>query len=249
MILERILERKRAQGEALRAPKRSLAAALARPGLSVIAEIKRASPSRGMIREDLDPADLLRRYEEGGADAVSVLTEREFFGGDPETLRALRPRTELPLLRKDFILDAGDIYQSLFLGADAVLLIAAALSDEALRELSALAATLGMETLVEVHDEEELLRALRTDAPLLGFNNRDLRDFSVDLGTTGRLLELLRRREPGGTRRVVAESGVRTPSDAATLRDLGADGILVGEALVRSPDPAALIAALREAAR
>jgi len=248
MILERILATKRREVAALRQPRRSLAKALARPGLAVVAEIKRASPSKGVIRYDLEPEALLAAYEAGGADAVSVLTDREYFSGDGEVLRALRARTELPLLRKDFLVDPLQLYESRFLGADAVLLIAAALEDpRELQHMLSLAAELGMEALVEVHTPEELLRVLDTDAAILGINNRDLRTFSVDLSVTERLLDLLRAREPGTKRLVVAESGVRSPEDARFLRRCGADAVLVGEALVRAAEPEWLLREFAEA--
>ena len=245
MILERILERKRGEVAALRAPRRSLADAIASPGLAVIAEIKRASPSRGVIRADGDPASWLRRYESGGAAAVSVVTDGPFFGGDGEMLRGLAPISSVPLLRKDFIIDPLQLFESFFLGADAVLLIAAALEGEALPRMISQAKELGMEALVEVHDEAELDRVLETEALLVGINNRDLTSFEVDLRTTERLVAHLDRREPRSRRLVVAESGVKNASDARFLRECGADAILVGEALMRSEAPEALVGALR----
>ena len=246
MILPRILEAKAREVAEVCAPRASLEEALRKPGLGVIGEIKRASPSRGAFAPQADPAAQLHLYEEGGAAAVSVVTDRTFFHGDPETLRALRPRTSLPLLRKDFLIHPLQVYESRLLGADAVLLLACALEQRALRELLDLARSLGMEALVEVHDEEELRRVLDTSARVLGVNNRDLRDFSVDLTTTRRLAEALDRL--GGKDRVlVSESGVRSPEDAEKLARWGADGILVGEALMTDPDPTELLRRLRAA--
>ena len=246
MILDRILKRKAEETAELLAPRRRMSAALRREGLSVIGEIKRASPSRGVINETVDPSEQLRRYEEGGADAVSILTDASFFGGSADDFRALRPRTGLPLLRKDFIVSEVQVYESLFLGADTLLLIAAALEPERLAGLLALTRSLGMEVIVEVHDEAELLSVLETDAAIIGVNNRNLDDFTVDLRTTERLKSALVRREPRGTRIVVAESGVTDEADAARLADAGVDAILVGEALMRAPDPAAMIRSFRK---
>lgn len=246
MILPQILEAKAREVAEACAPRASLEEALRKPGLGVIGEIKRASPSRGAFAPHADPAAQLHLYEEGGAAAVSVVTDRTFFHGDPETLRALRPRTSLPLLRKDFLIHPLQVYESRLLGADAVLLLACALDQRSLRELLDLARSLGMEVLVEVHDEEELRRVLDTSARVLGVNNRDLRDFSVDLTTTRRLAEALDRL--GGKDRVlVSESGVRSPEDAEKLARWGADGILVGEALMTDPDPTELLRRLRAA--
>ena len=246
MILDRILKRKSEETAELLKPRRRMSAALRREGLSVIGEIKRASPSRGVINGTVDPGEQLRRYEEGGADAVSILTDASFFGGSADDFRALRPRTGLPLLRKDFIVSEVQVYESLFLGADALLLIAAALDAERLAGLLALTRSLGMEVIVEVHDEAELLAVLETDAAIIGVNNRNLDDFTVDLRTTERLKSALVRREPRGTRIVVAESGVKNEDDAARLADAGVDAILVGEALMRAPDPAAMIRSFRK---
>lgn len=237
MFLDRILQHKAEELAELTAPRRRLSAALKRSGLSVIGEIKRASPSKGIINGGVDPLQQLRLYEQGGADAVSILTDKAFFGGGPEDFRALRARTELPLLRKDFLVSEVQIYESLFLGADGLLLIAAALEKERLEALLSLTYSLGMEAIVEVHTEEELSTVLETDAPILGINNRDLSTFAVDLRTTARLMGALRSAEGEGSRIVVAESGVRSEDDAGYLAETGVDAILVGEALMRASDP------------
>ena len=237
MFLDRILKHKAEEIAELTAPRRTFSEALKRSGLSVIGEIKRASPSKGIINGGVDPLQQLRLYQQGGADAVSILTERAFFGGGPEDFRALRARTELPLLRKDFLVSEVQIYESLFLGADALLLIAAALEKERLEALLSLTYSLGMEAIVEVHTEEELYAVLETDATILGFNNRDLTTFAVDLRTTARLMDVLRSAEGEGSRIVVAESGVRSEEDAGYLAEAGVDAILVGEALMRASDP------------
>lgn len=215
------------------APPRPFAAALAGPGLRVVAEVKAASPSAGVLREDLDPAQLARAYGEAGACALSVLTDRRFFRGAPEHLQQARAATRLPVLRKDFTLHAYHVYEARALGADAVLLIAALLSDRELADLVALAESLGMAALVEVHTEEEVDRALAAGARLVGINNRDLRTFRVDLKTTLRL----RSRVPDSVP-VVSESGIETAQDVRRLWDAGVRAVLVGSALVRSPDPA-----------
>jgi indole-3-glycerol phosphate synthase len=219
-------------------PPRPLAAALrpapsTGPGPSVrlIAEIKRASPSRGPLRPDLDPAALAAAYEANGAAAVSVLTDRRYFRGRLADLRAVCARVTLPVLRKDFILDPYQVYEARAAGADAVLLIVAALDDRQLAALHALAHQLGMDALVEVHSKVELARALSVGPTIVGVNNRDLRTFEVDLGTTARLRPLV---PPDVV--FVAESGVRSRADVERLAALGAHAMLVGEALVVAPD-------------
>lgn len=245
MILERIAAEKAREVESLKSQRFSLEKSLAAPGLTVVAEIKKASPSRGIIAEPFEPERQLEAYVRGGAGAVSVVTDRAFFQGSGELLRSLRARTELPLLRKDFLVDPLQVYESFFLGADAVLLIAALLPGNLLGRMLECASSLGLEALVEVHDEGELRQALETETRVIGINNRDLRDFSVDLETTGRLLREFDRLEPRRTRRVVAESGISSREDAAFLEGIGVDGILVGESLMRSADPAALVRSLR----
>lgn len=242
MILDRIVRSKTDEVEGLRRKKRSLAAALAGPGVAVIAEVKKASPSKGLIRDDFDPLALARSYVAGGAGALSVLTDGPFFQGSREIFGQVREAVDLPLLRKDFLIDPLQVYESLFLGADAVLLIVAVLG-ERVGAMVDLVASLGMESLVEVHDERELHLALDARSPLIGVNNRDLRDFTVDLSLTERLVA--ERDRLGDSRPVVAESGIFDRSDVERLEACGAAAVLVGEALVRSDDPAALIASLR----
>jgi len=212
-------------------PPRDFEAALRAPGISLIAEIKRASPSKGAIRLDLNPADLARIYADNGAAAISVLTDSKYFGGSLDDLRAVRQTVDLPLLRKDFVLDPYQVYEARAAGADAVLLIVAILSDPALSLLYALTRRLNMSALIEVHNENELQRALRLVPPLIGINNRDLSTFTVDLETTVRLRPML----PADIC-VVAESGIHSRADLDRLRQIGIDAVLVGEALVRSDD-------------
>ncbi|HUZ43727.1 MAG TPA: indole-3-glycerol phosphate synthase TrpC [Acidimicrobiales bacterium] len=225
-------------------PVRDFEAALRAPGLSVIAEVKRRSPSKGDLAPDLDPAGLARAYAAGGAACLSVLTDVEFFGGSAADLAAARAATELPVLRKDFTVSALDVADARLMGADAILLIAAALSDAELAELAARAAGLGLTVLHEVHDEAELERVLDVGATLVGVNQRDLFSFEVD---TDRAVRVGRSMPDGVVR--VAESGISGPEDAVRLTDAGFDAVLVGESLVRSPDPAAAVAALRAAAK
>jgi indole-3-glycerol phosphate synthase len=250
-ILERILDRKREELEAARAavplaemqrraasapPPRDFAGAIAatikagRP--AVIAEIKQASPSRGLLRADFDPAAIARSYEAGGAACLSVLTDRDFFQGAPEHLAQAREACSLPVLRKDFITEPYQVYESRALGADCILLIAAALARQDMQGLEASARSLGMAVLVEVHDSRELEAALALDTPLLGINNRDLRRFQTRLETT---LELLPKVPEGRT--VVTESGIHTPDDVRKMRTAGVQAFLVGEAFMRAPEP------------
>jgi indole-3-glycerol phosphate synthase len=212
-------------------PARDFAAALRAPGVSLIAEVKRASPSKGLLRPDADAVTLAREYETHGAAAISVLTDGRFFQGSLDDLRAVRQNVNLPVLRKDFILDTYQIYQARAGGADAVLLIVAALDDDKLASFHRLAQALGMAALVEVHDEAELERALAIDPRIVGVNNRNLSTFEVDLETTFRLRPLI----PASVV-LVAESGVHTHADVTRLSAAGADAVLVGEALVRAQD-------------
>jgi indole-3-glycerol phosphate synthase len=213
-------------------------------GIRLIAEIKKASPSRGLICRDFNPPLIAGLYQEAGAGAISVLTDQRFFEGRPEFLKAVKEVTSIPLLRKDFIIDEYQIYQSRVLGADAVLLIAAILSRRQLADYISLVKGLGMAALVEVHTLEELCRVLETEALLLGINNRDLHTFQVDLGVTFRLISAA----PKG-RVVVSESGIRTAQDVACLARAGVDAVLVGEALTGARDIRAAAAELLGAGR
>jgi indole-3-glycerol phosphate synthase len=224
-------------------PARGFAAGVRAAGLSVIAEVKRRSPAKGELDARLDPAALARAYERGGAACLSVLTDREFFGGTPDDLRAARGATALPVLRKDFTVAAADVCDARLIGADAVLLIVAALDDAELRDFHTLAGDLGLDALVEVHDEAELDRALAVDARLVGVNQRDLVTFEVDANRAVRVGRALAKR--GRDVVCVAESGIRGPEDAAALAGAGFDAVLVGELLVTSGDPAAAVRALR----
>jgi indole-3-glycerol phosphate synthase len=222
-------------------PARGFRAALqAASGLAVIAEIKRRSPSKGDLNVGLDPADVAMTYEDGGASCLSVLTDREFFGGSPGDLKAANAVTRLPLLRKDFTVAPHDVCDARLMGADCVLLIAAALSDADLRRFHDLAGEVGLDALVEVHDEPELERAMATGATLVGVNQRDLVTFEVDPARAERMAAAI----PDGVVKV-AESGVRGGDEARRLRDAGYDAILVGETLVTSPDPARTIQLLK----
>jgi indole-3-glycerol phosphate synthase len=226
------------------APVRGFAASLrGRAGLAVIAEIKRRSPSKGDLDPSLDAAAVAAEYERGGAACVSVLTDDAFFGGSAADLRAAKAACSLPVLRKDFTVAPADVYDARAMGADAVLLIAAALSNEELAALHALAASLGMDALVEVHDEDELARALGVGATLIGVNQRDLVTFAVD---TERALRLAASLPSHVT--AVAESGIDGPASAACLAAAGYHAVLVGETLMRSADRAGAVALLRAAA-
>lgn len=220
------------------APPRDFAGALARDGVNVIAEIKKASPSRGVLRAQFEPVKLAREFEGAGAVALSVLTEEEHFQGSLEHLRKVRKDVKLPVLRKDFIVDAWQVCEARAAEADSFLLIAAVLGDKALRELIALGRELGMEPLVEVHTEEELSRAIDAGARIVGVNNRDLRTFEVRVETSLALVEKIPEECIA-----VSESGLRTRDDLARLRAAGFDAFLIGEHLMQATDPAT---ALRE---
>ncbi len=214
-----------------RKPPRDFAAALRAPGLSLIAEVKQASPSRGRLCADFDPVKLARTYAAGGAAAVSVLTEADHFRGRLDYLDTIRKEIALPLLRKDFIFDGYQVYESAAGGADAILLIAAILDDDQLGEMLALAGSLRLASLVEVHDENEMMRALLAGSEIVGINNRDLTTFEVDTDTTRRLRLLA----PEDVI-VVSESGLKTHEDIKKMRECKVDAVLIGEALVTAPD-------------
>lgn len=205
--------------------------ARAAQGTAVIAEVKKGSPSKGIIRPDFDPVEIARCYERAGAACLSVLTDERFFFGRLEYLGTIRRAVGLPLLRKEFIIDPYQVYEARVFGADAILLIAAALDDGTLAELAGLAAELQMDVLLEVHDEAELERALAVPTPMLGINNRNLKTFHTDLAVTERLLPSI-----PSDRLVVAESGIRTREDICRLQRAGAGAFLIGESLVREQD-------------
>jgi indole-3-glycerol phosphate synthase len=223
-------------------PARGFASAIrSTDGLAVVSEIKRRSPSKGSIRSDVDPATFASAYERGGATCLSVLTDVEFFGGSPDDLRAARRAVQLPVLRKDFTVSAEDVCDARIMGADAVLLIVSALDDAELIDLHALATELGLDALVETHDEREVERAVAAGATLIGVNQRDLVTFEVDQARAIRVAEAL----PDGAV-WVAESGIGGPSDARPLAEAGYHAVLVGESLMRSGDPTSAVGELRQ---
>ena len=259
MILDEILAHKRGvvaeqkarvSEEAIRErasaapPARDFRAALSRPGVSIIAEIKRQSPAKGALRLDMDAPTMARTYAAAGAAAISVLTDEQYFKGSDADLVAVRAAVDVPVLRKDFVVDAYQVYEARALGADAVLLIVRALTRDELVELGALARSLGMAALVEAHTAEEVRIALDAGATLLGINNRDLTRMVVDVATTERLRPLV---SSGVT--LVSESGIRSADEVARLRAIGVDAALVGEALVTAPDAGALLGAMVAAGR
>ncbi|MFA7387120.1 MAG: indole-3-glycerol phosphate synthase TrpC [Thiohalobacteraceae bacterium] len=240
---ERTPQKRLIERLAAASPPRGFIAALERRILAgeagVIAEIKKASPSRGVLRADFDPPAIARSYAAGGAACLSVLTDIDFFQGADDYLVQARAACALPVLRKDFVLDPYQVYEARALGADCILLIVAALGDAMLMELAALADDLGMDTLVEVHDREELDRALHLPCRMIGINNRDLRNFETRLETTLELLELI---PPACL--VVTESGIHTPDDVALMRSRGVNAFLVGEAFMKAADPGQKLAEL-----
>jgi len=219
---EAALRRKIAQGEA-----------------AVIAEIKKASPSKGVLREDFIPADIAQSYAENGAACLSVLTDRQFFQGEPDFLKQARASCDLPVLRKDFMIDPYQVYEARVMGADCILLIAACLSDAQMAELEAVARSLDMAVLVEVHDAQELQRALKLRTPLVGVNNRNLRTFEVSLDTTLGMLQ-----DVPSDKLLVTESGILQREDVQKMRAAGVHAFLVGEAFMRAKDPGEALASL-----
>jgi indole-3-glycerol phosphate synthase len=247
-ILDKIVARKIAEVAVLpsqfpsrQTPLRPFEAALRGPNVRLIAEIKQASPSKGVLISPFDPVSLAQAYAQHGAAAISVLTDQDFFMGHLDHLQSARAAVNLPILRKDFTIDARQIHEAHSAGADAILLIAAILDDAKLADLYAQATGLGLSALVEVHTEAEMLRALRLQPALIGINNRDLHSFKVSLETTARLAALLEG-QPNIT--LVAESGIFTPADVATVAAVGARAILVGESIMKAADMAAQISAL-----
>jgi len=202
-------------------------------GINIIAEVKKASPSKGIIREDFNPVEIAKAYERGGAKAISVLTDKEFFKGSPFYLRQVAEAVNLPVLRKDFIIDEFQIYGAKALGASSFLLIVSILSDQQLRDFIELGRELGMEALVETHNEEEVERALKAKAEIIGVNNRNLKTFTVSLETTLRLLPMIKREG----KILVSESGIKSRNDIERLKSAGVDAFLVGETLMRSENP------------
>lgn len=237
------LEEIRAQAEALPRGDFRFEKALAGREAAFICEVKKASPSKGVIDPQFDYLGIAGQYEEARADCISVLTEPKWFLGSDDIFRAIRLTVDVPMLRKDFTVDEYQIYEAKVMGADAVLLICALLDTDTLKDYLAICGRLGLSALVETHDEAEMQSASQAGARLIGVNNRNLKDFSVNLGNAARL----RAGAPEGTI-FVAESGVSCPEDAARLRQAGADAILVGEYLMRAPDKQGALQALREAA-
>ena len=231
----------RALGRAGGAPFR---AALERPGLSFLCEVKKASPSKGVIAPDFPYRDIARDYQAAGADAISCLTEPKWFLGSDQIFREIRGAVSLPMLRKDFTVDEYQLYQARLMGADCVLLICALLDTDELARYLGICEELGLDALAEAHDAGEIASAVSAGAKIIGVNNRNLKDFSVDFSNAARLRDQI----PPGVL-YVAESGVRAPEDVSALKRIGADAVLVGEALMRAPDRGAMLSALREAAR
>lgn len=236
------LETLREQAQALPGRGGVFAKALRREGMSFICEIKRASPSKGLIAPDFPYRDIARDYEHAGADCISCLTEPKWFLGSDGIFREVRQTVSIPLLRKDFTVDEYQLYEAKLMGADAVLLICALLDTRTIARYLGLCGELGLDALVETHDEAEIRSAVEAGASIIGVNNRNLKDFSVDFSNARRLRECI---PPECL--YVAESGVTGPEDAAALRRMGADAALIGEALMRSGDKAALLRAMRDA--
>ncbi len=206
---------------------------------AIIAEIKKASPSKGLLRENFKPAEIAVSYETGGATCLSVLTDADFFQGSEEYLKQARAACQLPVIRKDFIIDSYQVYEARAMGADSILLIVSALNDVQMQELNDLAHQLGMDVLVEIHNQDELQRALRLNIPLLGINNRNLRTFETSLNTTLDLLDQI-----PDDRIVVTESGIRTAQNVKLMRDHNVNAFLVGEAFMRTENPGETLAQL-----
>lgn len=247
MILDEIVEKKRHQlkTEMMQVSIEGWKQRLKRPGLhktmdfysaikkggslSIIAEVKKASPSKGIIKEKFDPVEVAREYSEANVQSISVITEKNYFMGSDECLMRIRQNAAIPVLRKDFIVDVWQIYQARCIGADAILLIASILDDMSLKKFQAVAEILGMQCLIEVHNRDELDRVLESGAKIIGINNRDLKTFEVDLKVTERLINHI-----PNDRAVVSESGIRTAEDMKYIKELGVDAVLIGETFMRA---------------
>lgn len=241
MILDKIISEKKKEVAELKKQRSSLQEKLRKDRLSLLAEIKKASPSRGLIQQNFNPTAQLEAYQNAGADCISVLTDQKFFQGSNQILRELRKLTELPILRKEFIIDPLQVYESFFIGADVILLIAAVLKEEDLKKLLELTKKLNLEAIVEVHNQKELEAVFKTDAEIIGINNRNLNDFSVDLKTTAKLLKIVEREGLRDKYSIIAESGIKTKQDIKYLKELAVDGVLIGETLMKAENPEAKI--------
>lgn len=257
MILDEIIEKRKIQLENEKAKisfdeikekalnstfqTRDFKKALSGKNLSVICEVKKASPSKGLIRPDFHPLKIAKEYELSGADAISCLTEEYYFKGSSDYLKEISSSVNIPVLRKDFIIDEYQIYEARVMGASAILLIAAVLDEETMMRFYKLAASLSLQSLVEVHNESELQKALNIGAEIIGINNRNLKTFEVDLNTTGKLASLI-----PDDKLIVSESGIKDNTDMKTVHSLGASAVLIGETLMRSDDIANTLKELRE---
>lgn len=237
MFLQEIIKTKNEELSKLTQKKRSLKSALKKSKLTLIAEIKKASPSKGLISKNFDPEKQLQAYSQGGADAISILTDEKYFNGSTEILRQLRGKTSLPILRKEFIIHPLQIYESLFLGADIVLLIAAILTKQQIISFLDISNQLGLEALVEVHDHDDLEKIIDTKTEILGINNRNLDNFTVDITNTEKIINELEKMNIRNNFYIVSESGVKDKSDVDYLESLGVNGVLIGEALMKSNKP------------
>lgn len=236
-ILDKIVAVKKEEVEQIKEKRNSLSSVLKSKQISLIAEIKKASPSKGIISEDFNPERQLLQYRQAGADAISILTDERFFQGNKEILRSLRPLSRLPYLRKDFIIDSIQVYESFFIGADVILLIASILEEELLKDLLDLTYSLGLEAIVEVHNEKELEKAIKVRAKIIGINNRDLKKFTVDLNNTAKILKELDRLKIRDDFLIVAESGIKKREDIEKLKEWGVNGVLIGETLMKANNP------------
>ncbi len=237
MILADILENKKNEIELLKKKRNSLKEKLKTGKLTLIAEIKKASPSKGIITREFKPETQLKKYIQGGADALSILTDKKFFQGSNELFHKLRQKTILPLLRKEFIIDSLQIYESFFLGADVILLIAAALSVEEISKYLKICRKLNMEVIVEVHNLKELNKVILTTSEIIGINNRNLQDFSIDLRTSEKIVEELEKRNCRQNYYLISESGIKDKADINYLKQLKIDGVLIGETLMKAKKP------------
>ncbi|MFW5976782.1 MAG: indole-3-glycerol phosphate synthase TrpC [Bacillota bacterium] len=241
MILDDIIKTKEKKLQKLKTTNYSLLKKLQNNSFTILAEIKKASPSKGIINNNFDPLKQIKKYEKGGADAVSILTEEDYFQGSCELLTSLRDRTSLPYLRKDFIIDPLQIYESKLIGADVILLIAAILNNKQINNFLNIADNLGLEVIVEVHDQEELKQVINTPARIIGINNRNLKDFTINLNNTSRLIDYLERKNLREKYYIISESGIKTENDVKFLKNTGIDGVLIGETLMKASHPSQII--------
>ncbi len=237
MILDDIVQHKKNEINNIKSKKKSLIKQLKKDKLTLIAEIKKASPSKGIISSNFKPLSILKKYQNGGADAISVLTDQKYFQGSNDIFKKVKRNTDLPVLRKEFIIDKLQIYESCLIGADIILLIAAILDKNKINKFLEICRELGMEAIVEIHNQVELRKVIETKAKIIGINNRNLNNFTVDINTTGKIIKHMVKKNIRKNYYIISESGIKTSEDIRVLKNVNIDGVLIGETLMKTSEP------------